>query len=148
MAYQKYNDPAKLLLDICHPDWNTMSSQEIDDLLAQMAQLGTDMNKDKKFKHKYMMATKEAYLKYVKQQENGDYIPPLFSDLDNEIRHSIAEEHEETAQTEVLIPDYISTSPSQKLSSRAQTVKAKVALMRANMNKKINPDIIVPNQRK
>ena len=147
MSYQKYNDPAKLLLDICQPNWNEMSPQEVDDLLAEMSELGLEMSKDKTFKHDYVKATKEIYLSYINKQKKGDYMPPLFKDLDNEIRKRIGEKQKETAQTEVLIPEYLST-PSQNLSSHAQSVKAKIALMHAKRNKQLNPEIINPNQRK
>ena len=94
-----------------------------------------------------MLALKKVYLKYLKQQkEHGDeYVPPAFSELDSEIRMRIAAQKKETvqAQTEVLIPEYL-TNTSSKSSSRIQSVKTKVVQLRA----KINPDLISPDQRK
>lgn len=94
-----------------------------------------------------MLALKEVYLKYLKQQkEHGDeYVPPVFSELDSEIRMRIAAQKKETVQvqTEVLIPEYL-TNTSSKSSSRIQSVKTKVVQLRA----KINPDLISPDQRK
>lgn len=146
MTYQQYNDPAKLLLDICQPKWGEMTTEEIDDLLSEMSQLGLDMHKDKTFKHDYTVAAKEIYMGYLRQQKEGNYIPPLFKDLDNEIRARIEEHRHSPAQTEVLIPEY-NTFASETL-SRAHETRAKMARLRATITQKNMNKLITPNQRK
>lgn len=146
MAYQQYNDPAKLLLDICRPNWNEMSADEIDDLLSEMSKLGLDMNQDKNFKHDYTIATKEIYLSYLRRQKEADYMPPMFKDLDKEIRARIKEDHQSQAQTEALIPEY-NTYTSENL-ARAHGKKAQIAKLRTDIAQKNMPQIVTPNQRK
>jgi GTP-dependent phosphoenolpyruvate carboxykinase len=146
MAYQQYNDPAKLLLDICQPKWGEMTPEEIDDLLSEMSQLGLEMNQDKNFKHDYTVATKEMYMSYLRQQKEGNYVPPLFRDLDKEIRARVEEHHQSAAQTEALIPEY-NTYTSDSLAI-VHEKRAKLAKLRANITQKNMNKIITPNQRK
>jgi len=146
MSYQQYNDPAKLLLDICQPKWSEMTPDEIDDLLSDMSQLGLEMSKDKAFKHDYTIATKEVYMTHLRQQKEGTNIPPLFRDLDKEIRARVEEHHQSAAQTEALIPEY-NTYTSDSLAI-VHEKRAKLAKLRANITQKNMHKIITPNQRK
>lgn len=146
MTYQKYNDLAKLLLDICQPKWSEMTAEEIDDLLADMSQLGLEMNQDKNFKHDYTVATKELYMNYLRKQKEKNYVPPLFCDLDKEIRARIKEYHQSLARTEVLIPEY-NTYTADNL-ALAHEKRAKLAKLRANITQKNMNTFITPKQRK
>jgi hypothetical protein len=144
MPYQQYNDPAKLILDICQPKWSEMSATEVDNLLSKMSQLGLDMANDKEFKRSYTRIAKEKYLFHIHHQQEENYIHPTFEALDKEIREKIKETQNAATQTEVLIPEYADFNNTQMMHVHTQKVRAKIAQLR---NKK-PPQIITPNQRK
>ncbi len=81
MKYQKFDDAAAILLDLCLP----FDEEENAVLLRK----GIEFNRNEKYKQAYMTALKRFYLNNFFQIKSGKYVLQRFKELDEKLESEV-----------------------------------------------------------